>query len=191
MSRQKEWTAILAGVLLLVGSALLDRGFAWAETRAQALATQTANPAPRPREEITAKLLERNPRLGSVTSERIAEAVLRCHRDQELAPELVLRVMFAESSAEPAARSPKGAVGLMQVMPYMFEQLSIPGNVAHIEANVEAGCLLLADNIRRLGEDDGISAYFWGSRIRGDGYLRRVRSMLPDLVLPSLATPSQ
>jgi len=41
---------------------------------------------------------------------------------------------------------------------------------------VEAGCWILADNIRRLGEDDGISAYFWGSEIRGVAYLDRVRA---------------
>ena len=28
----------------------------------------------------------------------------------------------------------------------------------------------------RLGEADGISAYFWGSHIRGVGYLNRVRA---------------
>jgi hypothetical protein len=35
---------------------------------------------------------------------------------------------------------------------------------------------ILADNIRRLGESDGISAYFWGSDIRGVAYLNRVRA---------------
>ena len=29
---------------------------------------------------------------------------------------------------------------------------------------------------RRLGEADGVSAYFWGSEIRDDGYLARVRA---------------
>ena len=48
--------------------------------------------------------------------------------------------------------------------------------LATIETNVEAGCLILAHNIRRLGEADGVSAYFWGSSIRGDGYLSRVQS---------------
>ncbi len=44
-----------------------------------------------------------------------------------------------------------------------------------IEKNIEAGCLILSDNIRRLGVEDGISAYFWGSKIRGVSYLHRVR----------------
>ncbi len=36
--------------------------------------------------------------------------------------------------------------------------------------------MILADNIRRLGEEDGISAYFWGSNIRGVAYLGRVQA---------------
>jgi soluble lytic murein transglycosylase-like protein len=122
-----------------------------------------------------------NRRLDGPTSERIARAILRCERDQKLDPDLVLAVLLVESSGRPEARSPKGAIGLMQVMPHMFQELGLPGNVAHIEANVEAGCLLLADNMRRLGEERGISAYFWGGAIQGDGYLRRVRSVLDTL----------
>lgn len=128
------------------------------------------------------RVLEKvNPRLGAATSRRIADAVLRCERDQALDPALVLRVLLVESSARPDAHSPKGAVGLMQVMPYMYAELGLAGGAAHLETNVEAGCLLLSDNIRRLGEADGISAYFWGRRIRGQGYLRRVRSVLEGL----------
>jgi hypothetical protein len=72
-------------------------------------------------------------------------------------------------------RSPLGAIGLMQVMPYMAEPLGLAGSLASIESNIEAGCWILSDNIRRLGEEDGISAYFWGSDIRGAVYLERVR----------------
>ena len=38
-----------------------------------------------------------------------------------------------------------------------------------------AGCFILADNIRRLGEARGISSYFWGRRIRGVAYLQKVQ----------------
>jgi hypothetical protein len=62
----------------------------------------------------------------------------------------------------------------MQVMPYMSAQTEMAGNLTTIEHNVEAGCQILADNIRRLGVEDGISAYFWGSNIGGVSYLNRV-----------------
>jgi hypothetical protein len=57
----------------------------------------------------------------------------------------------------------------------MAESLELSGSLAAIETNIEAGCWILADNIRRLGEEDGISAYFWGSEIRSVSYLERVR----------------
>jgi hypothetical protein len=64
----------------------------------------------------------------------------------------------------------------MQVMPSMREPLALAGNSATIESNIEAGCIILARNIRQFGEANGVSAYFWGPDIRGDGYLQRVRA---------------
>jgi len=117
-----------------------------------------------------------NPMLSPREGERIGQAVMRSSAHYDLDPDLVTAVLIVESGARPWARSPKGAVGLMQVMPYMVEDMRLAGNLTTIESNVEAGCLILADNIRRLGEDDGISAYFWGSNIRGVAYLDRVRA---------------
>jgi hypothetical protein len=133
------------------------------------------------REGIVAKLRQRNPQLGTTQAARIAEAVLTCTETQQLehlTPELVLSIMFQESDARPHAVSPKGAVGLMQVMPYMYRVLRLPGGIANLESNIEAGCLLLADNMRRLGRERGILSYFWGSQIRGDEYLRGVETIL-------------
>jgi soluble lytic murein transglycosylase-like protein len=133
------------------------------------------------RSRITEIVRATNGRLAEPPAQRIADAVLRCHGDRGLAPDLVLAVMTVESHMRPTARSEKGAVGLMQVMPHMFERLGLPGPIWHLETNVEAGCLLLADNIRRLGEADGISAYFWGRRIGDEGYLQRVLAVRRDL----------
>lgn len=181
MSMREQWMGITAGVLLLTGNPALQVGFEVVGERLQMAELRKNDPAIAFRPRIVSTLLATNPNLGPLTSNRIADAVLRCGREKGVAPDLMLAVMLVESSARPAARSPKGAIGLMQIMPHMFEVLSLPGNVAHIEANIEAGCLLLADNIRRLGEEDGISAYFWGRRIRDDGYMRRVRTVRRDL----------
>ena len=107
--------------------------------------------------------------------QRIASAVFRYSAQYGLDPVLVTQVLWVESRARPWVRSPLGAIGLMQVMPHMAAQLDLAGNLAAIETNIEAGCWILADNIRRLGEEDGISAYFWGSDIRSVAYLNRVK----------------
>ena len=124
---------------------------------------------------LVMRLSEWNPELSAADRRRIATSVKRCDDEQGLAPELVAAVIRVESGARPWARSRKGAIGLMQVMPHMVESMDLAGNLTTIEKNIEAGCRILADNIRRLGEDDGISAYFWGSEIRGVAYLSRVK----------------
>ncbi|MDG2049956.1 MAG: transglycosylase SLT domain-containing protein [Myxococcota bacterium] len=115
-----------------------------------------------------------NPSLSAHERGRIGAAVERYSAAYSLDPDLVLGVILVESNARPWAHSPKGAVGLMQVMPYMMEPLDLAGNFATIESNIAAGCFILAHNIGRLGFEDGISAYFWGSEIRDRTYLEKV-----------------
>lgn len=117
-----------------------------------------------------------NPTLSPALAERIAGAVLRFSAKYRLPPDLVMAVMEVESTARLGARSPKGALGLMQVMPHMAAAVGVAGNHTTVESNIEAGCSILSHNIRRLGQDDGVSAYFWGSDIRGVSYLNRVRT---------------
>lgn len=178
--RRRQWRAI-AGAALLISwngvpsepSAKLPYFFA------------EARPAPeQSRELIIATVQQRNPRLGRGRAERIADSVLRCTESErltDLTPRLVLSVMFQESAARPSAISPKGAIGLMQVMPDTYRRLPLAGGIAHLESNIEAGCKILADNMRRLGRDRGISSYFWGNVIRNDQYLNGVDSIFRKL----------
>ncbi len=175
--RRQRWMVIAAGLLLLAG----DAPSFWGGEQFGGLAgiadwsAISVEDSPSSLELRLASSLEAtNPRLGQRRAARIASAVLRYSERYDLPPDLVVAVMLVESSARPEARSSQGAIGLMQVMPHMFEQLAMPGNLTHIETNIEAGCMLLADNIRRLGEKAGTSAYYWGNDIRGEGYVRRV-----------------
>jgi hypothetical protein len=177
--RRHQWLAIASGVFFLVAANGPFEGDASAV--AECVGCADAAGGPEVQERIVSALVRANPALGDDLSRRIAGAIDRCSDDHSLPPDLVLAVILVESSARPSARSPKGAIGLMQVMPHMFERLELPGSVAHVESNVGAGCMLLADNIRRLGEANGISAYFWGSEIRGRGYLDRVRTVRTEL----------
>ncbi len=124
---------------------------------------------------LGAHLRSRKATLSGEEQDRVVEAVLRSSRRHALDPYLVTAVLLVESDARPWAESGKGAIGLMQVMPHMAAQLDLAGNLATIESNIEAGCFILADNIRRLGEERGISSYFWGRQIRGVAYLQKVQ----------------
>lgn len=162
----KRWQVLLIAVIAV---ALVSRGIA------------TPDPAATTRHALTADAVgsivgSANPNLSAAARQRIGRAILRSSEDYALDPQLVTAIILVESGARPWALSAKGAVGLMQVMPHMSEARILAGNLTTIESNVAAGCSILADNIRRLGEDDGISAYFWGSDIRGVAYLDRVRA---------------
>lgn len=119
-------------------------------------------------------LTRANPSLSVGERARILSAIERYSAQYDLDIDLVTAVILVESGARPWAHSPKGAVGLMQVMPHMMRPMDLAGNFATIESNIEAGCFILAHNIRRLGLEQGISAYFWGARIRGVAYLNKV-----------------
>jgi soluble lytic murein transglycosylase-like protein len=145
-----------------------------------ATSARVASRAPTERAALDAALVANivsdvNPGLSVVQKRRIGEAIIRNSEKYGLDPDLVTAVVIVESHARPWVVSRKGAVGLMQVMPHMVGGMHLAGNLTTIENNIEAGCAILADNISRLGEDDGISAYFWGSEIRGVAYLDRVR----------------
>ena len=162
----KRWQVLLIAVIAV---ALVSRGIAIPDPAANTGYALTADA-------IGAIVGSANPNLSATSRQRIGRAILRSSGDYALDPQLVTAIILVESGARPWAFSAKGAVGLMQVMPHMSEARILAGNLTTIESNVAAGCSILADNIRRLGEDDGISAYFWGSDIRGVAYLDRVRA---------------
>ncbi len=163
------WVGMLA--------ALLVSGWQDASGTAPAVVrSSVSDPARRFNEVELARFLDgANPALSQVDVGRISTAVIRYSSKYDLDPLLVTQVLWVESGARPWVRSPLGAIGLMQVMPHMAEPLGLSGSLVAIETNIEAGCWIVADNIRRLGEEDGISAYFWGSDIRSVAYLHRVR----------------
>lgn len=175
LSRRQVATTAVAGLALLwsVGA---RPGAETAPSPAASAEPAAAARAPLDADGVARVLSRWNPQLPPTELHRIGRAVLRYSAKYDLDPELVTAVIVVESGGLPGARSPKGAMGLMQVMPAMLEPLRLVGNFTTVESNIEAGCLILADNIRRMGEEDGILAYFWGPQIRGVAYLHRVRA---------------
>jgi len=159
------WLGLLAALLVSNGST---------STKPDAAAASARGPLVFTESRVSQVLQGLNPGLLPDERRRIAAAVVKYSAKYELDPALVLAVISRESTARPWVRSSKGAVGLMQVMPYMQGSLLVAGNLTHVESNIEAGCMILADNIRRLGEKRGISAYFWGNDVRNGSYFEAV-----------------
>ncbi|HVE12422.1 MAG TPA: transglycosylase SLT domain-containing protein [Elusimicrobiota bacterium] len=74
------------------------------------------------------------------TTDPYDSIILRHATEHGLDPRLVKAVVAAESEFDPGARSPSGALGLMQLMPATAAEVGIPARRLHEpEANIAAG----------------------------------------------------
>ena len=81
-------------------------------------------------------------RLASMPFAKLIEGAAR---EASLDPALVHAVISVESGYNPAARSPKGALGLMQVLPATALRYGIRNAAGSPAANLRAGTLYLSD----------------------------------------------
>ncbi|MGC8915720.1 MAG: lytic transglycosylase domain-containing protein [Thermoanaerobaculum sp.] len=91
---------------------------------------------------------EANPSSGR----SIPEQIRRVAVEEGVDPALVAAIVQVESGFDPKALSPRGAVGLMQVLP---ETASLVGVVGHEEptSNLQAGCRYLHVLFEEFGGD--------------------------------------
>jgi hypothetical protein len=120
----------------------------------------------------SASLLRRyNPRLDYRTSMAYALKIFQCS-DDEVTPEILTALIVVESSAVFDAVSNKGAMGLTQVMPHIWdvdhETLTDPYR------NIEIGAAILRHYIGRHGLEGGLSAYNSGKKYAARHYARKV-----------------
>lgn len=80
-----------------------------------------------------------------------------------LGPDVVARVMMAESRGNPNAVSLKGAIGCMQIMPatwaYLSRQYGLGTDPFNARMNMIGGALYLAELTRRFGLPGAYAAY--------------------------------
>lgn len=103
---------------------------------------------------------------------------------------LLLAIIRVESGFDPRARSPRGAIGLMQVMPAAFQDVASelgwnapdPIDLEDLQVNVRVGTHYLFSLLRRFGDlEKAVRAYYLGpSRITNasDEWERRGRQYL-------------
>ena len=79
------------------------------------------------------------------TQRRFEDVVLAAAREHDIDPDLLQAIMSVESSANPQARSPVGARGLMQVMPATGQRFGVvdPAALYEPETNVRAASAYL------------------------------------------------
>ena len=80
---------------------------------------------------------------------RMVNAAFYEGKKQNIDPFLIVSLMNTESKFRPWAQSPKGARGLMQVIPKWHRDKIKGRNINHIETNIEVGTQVLADCLDR------------------------------------------
>ena len=127
-----------------------------------------ARPGPEPDAPTsTGPRLESNPRFDPII-EKIA-------KEQGVDATLVRAVIQVESGFQPRARSRKGAMGLMQVMPQTARQYGVrPRSLYEPRANIEAGSKHLKSLLDRLPLHLALAAYN-----AGEGAVERFRGVPP------------
>lgn len=116
-------------------------------------AREPSVPAPEPRTEplVAAQLADKP----------FTELIQSAARAAALDPALVHALIYVESRYNPAARSPKGAVGLMQVLPQTASRYGVADPARSLEANLRAGTRYLSDLLQIFGSrlDLALAAY--------------------------------
>ena len=133
-------------------------------------------------------------RLKRTLAKRIVDAVYQEAQSRGLPPSLVLAIIAAESGFDPAATSPAGACGLMQVLPRYHQQLVkqlAPGADLYFpESNIRIGTTILQRYLAvSAGDlDAALTSYSGGSR----GYAARVHTRWQEFTsLIGMPTPEQ
>ena len=114
----------------------------------------------------------------SARREAIYKLVLEASWRHELDPELVQAVIHVESAYHPQARSPKGALGLMQVMPATGARYGVlePRRLLDPALNIEVGARYLSDLHKMFnGRTDLILAAYNA----GEGAVSRYGNRIP------------
>ena len=79
-----------------------------------------------------------------------AELIDKAARQADIDPVLVHALIFVESGYDPAARSARGAVGLMQLLPETAARYGVSDPARSPEANLRAGTRYLRDMLLRF-----------------------------------------
>lgn len=193
MRDRRTWTLLLAGLAFLS----LSTGGAAPGDLAGSGASRAVREAPWTPEvpAIEAALRDLSPpsRLSRLEAGRVARTLVAEARRASFSPEFVLAVIRVESGGDPLAVSPKGALGLMQLLPdtgrAVAAELGLrwegPNTLFDPVANVRLGVAYLEQLRVRYGNlSVALTAYNWGPSRVSDmlrrseripvGYSRRV-----------------
>jgi soluble lytic murein transglycosylase-like protein len=111
---------------------------------------------------------------GRVAPSQYDEVIAEAAREHQVDPALIKAVIHAESAFNPHAVSPKGAMGLMQLMPETAREVGVQNAFAPA-SNIFGGTSYLAGLIKQFGRiEHALAAYNAGGE-----HVRRYKGIPP------------
>jgi len=170
-------------------------------TAAAARPTDASVVAEREREAILSLVREHRRQAGDAWRQTLAEAVYLEAREADMDPLLVAAMVATESSFKSRIVSKAGAVGLMQLRPFVARDVALRGAVEWTgpetlnqpEVNVRLGILYFRELLERFDGDPhaALTAYNYGptrvheqirdGRFEGSDYARRILDLYEEL----------
>ena len=109
----------------------------------------------------------------NTSREQLVSLIRRKAKELGIDPKLAVKLAQAESGLNPLAYSPKGAIGVMQLLPQTAEELGV--DPWDIEQNIEGGLRYLKMLLKRYGDEKlALAAYN-----AGPGAVERHRGVPP------------
>lgn len=111
----------------------------------------------------------------------LVKAIYEASKDYGLAPQLIISVILVESDGNPNLESPKGAMGLMQIMPEVAQEMASQVSVSwknretlvHPATNVRLGTRYLFQMLQRYRDLPLALCAYWLGPNRLDRILER------------------
>lgn len=119
--------------------------------------------------------LRRRGKFPKLFPDRYRDEIAAAAAEHNVDSDLVTAVIHVESSFNPRAVSPKGAKGLMQIMPIPAKSLGIKDPFAPRE-NIRGGAHLLAQLTQKFGGDERLALAAYNA---GEGAVRRHNGVPP------------
>ena len=113
---------------------------------------------------------------AALAGQPFAREIAAAARNAELDPALLHAVIHVESRYQAQALSPKGATGLMQVMPATGARFGVPRPDQSVEANLKAGSLYLRNLMQQF---DGRIDLVLAAYNAGEGAVLRHSMSIP------------
>lgn len=99
----------------------------------------------------------------AIPKHRVAAIVAEEAKQQGVPVNVALAVAETESRFDPHARSPAGAMGVMQVMPGTWRGMGCAGSPWNAEHNVKCGVAVLARHLKEGSVHWAVAAYHGGA----------------------------